>query len=166
MILPDLQLMKIQIKEFWELIENGFVVSCSPNFYIHMKKFLLPIVAMAFLVACGSNEAKESGESGETTETTTTNDISQNPDYQKGLALIAKNDCLTCHKVDEKLIGPPYRDVANKYAGMSDTIVHHLATKIIDGGAGVWGEVAMTPHPAISVPDAETMVKYILLLKK
>jgi len=80
--------------------------------------------------------------------------------------LIGKSDCLTCHKVDDILIGPPYRKVAEKYAGMPDTIISHLASKIISGGKGVWGEVPMTPHPAISKSDAEAMVKYVLLLKK
>lgn len=126
-----------------------------------MKRILLPIIVLALLTACGSNNSKEKGE---TTENT--NDISQNPDYQKGLALVSKNDCFTCHKIDEPLTGPPYRDVANKYAGMPDTIVQHLAKKIIEGGAGNWGQVFMTPHPGISEADAETMVRYILLLKK
>jgi len=64
------------------------------------------------------------------------------------------------------LQGPSYRDVANKYASLPDTIVTHLAGKIIKGGSGVWGEVPMTPHPALSEEDAKSMVKYILLLKK
>ena len=93
-------------------------------------------------------------------------DLSVNPDYQKGLELISKSNCLTCHKVDETLIGPKYRDVANKYTGLPDTIIRHLAGKIINGGKGVWGEVLMTPHPEVSQEDAEAMVKYILLLKK
>jgi cytochrome c len=126
-----------------------------------MKKIVLPVIALALLTACGSNDAKEKGE---TTENT--NDISQNPDYQKGLALVTKNDCFTCHKIDETLTGPPYREVANKYAGMPDTIIQHLAKKVISGGAGVWGQVFMTPHPGVSEADAEAMVKYILLLKK
>lgn len=126
-----------------------------------MKKILLPAIALVFLAACGSNSAKEKGE---TTEST--NDISQNPDYQKGLALVSKNDCFTCHKIDDPLTGPKYRDVANKYANTSDTIVQYLAQKIIHGGSGNWGEVPMTPHPGVSQADAEAMVKYILLLKK
>lgn len=126
-----------------------------------MKKIVLPIIALALLTACGSNDAKEKGET-----TDNTNDITQNPDYQKGLALVTKNDCFTCHKIDETLTGPPYRQVANKYAGMPDTIVQHLAKKVISGGAGVWGQVFMTPHPGVSEADAEAMVKYILLLKK
>ncbi|MBS1918794.1 MAG: c-type cytochrome [Bacteroidetes bacterium] len=140
-----------------------------------MKKILVSILVIALLTACGSNSSKENGTttenggSGNTTESTAnSNDLSSNPDYQKGLALIAKNDCLTCHKIDEKLIGPPYRDVADKYAGIAnrDSIVKHLADKVISGGTGVWGQVAMTPHPNISEADAEAIVKYIFLLKK
>lgn len=131
-----------------------------------MKKTLFAISMMTLLYACGGGEDKKAGQ--ETTQETTppADDITQHPDYQKGLALIAKSDCLTCHKVAEPLTGPMYRDVANKYAGMPDTIISHLASKIISGGSGVWGQVAMTPHPTLPKEDAEAMVKYILLLKK
>ena len=124
-----------------------------------MKKNLFVILIPILIAACGGNDPGNKNETGVT-------DITENPDYKAGLALISKSDCLTCHKVDEKLTGPPYRDVANKYAGLPDTIVTHLAGKIRSGGNGVWGEVMMLPHPAISQADAETMVKYILLLKK
>lgn len=134
-----------------------------------MKKTILSFGLGILLFSCGSNsdDKKTTEESTETkTDVPATSDLSSNPDYQTGLGLVAKNDCLTCHKVDEALIGPPYRDVANKYASMSDTIITHLAGKIIKGGSGVWGEVAMTAHPTVSEGDAETMVKYIMLLKK
>lgn len=132
-----------------------------------MKKLILAAGISLFLVSCG-NSGDEKKTEGDNTETKTeaTTDLSSNPDYQKGLSLIANSDCLTCHKVDEVLTGPSYRDVANKYASMSDTIITHLAGKIIKGGSGVWGEIAMTPHTGISQEDAEAMVKYILLLKK
>ncbi|MBL0316715.1 MAG: c-type cytochrome [Flavobacteriales bacterium] len=78
--------------------------------------------------------------------------------------LVAQSDCLTCHKVDEKLVGPPYRDVANKYEN-TEANVKLLAEKIVKGGTGVWGQVAMTPHPTVTPENAEKMVKYILLLK-
>lgn len=134
------------------------------------------VISMAFLAyACG-NSNQNSGDQSAAASTSTpqteaaspapataSTDLSDNPDYKKGLALIAKNDCLTCHKVDEKLIGPAYRDVANKY---TDKDIPMLAAKIIKGGSGVWGQVPMTPHPNLSVADAEQMVKYILLLKK
>ncbi|MEJ7768627.1 MAG: c-type cytochrome, partial [Chitinophagaceae bacterium] len=91
-------------------------------------------------------------------------DVTENPDYVKGLELIAKSDCLVCHKVDEKATGPAYRDVANKYTS-DDQTISLLADKVIKGGSGVWGPVAMTPHPNITKEDATQMVKYILLLK-
>ncbi|HEY6504645.1 MAG TPA: c-type cytochrome [Chitinophagaceae bacterium] len=128
-----------------------------------MKKYFIISIAMAALIACNSSETKS--EKKETaTEEKKEVDLSSNPDYQAGLAVIAKSDCLTCHKVDEKIQGPTYRDVANKYAGMGDTIVAHLAKKIIEGGSGVWGEIPMTPH-ALTDEDAQAAVKYILLLK-
>ena len=98
-------------------------------------------------------------------ETPAATDNSSNPDYQKGLEIVGKNDCMTCHKIDEKNIGPAWRDVANKYAGQ-DTAVRYLANKIITGGAGVWGEVPMAPHASLSKEDAEALAKYVLLLKK
>jgi cytochrome c len=136
-----------------------------------MKKILFSSAVMLALIACGGSgtENKEAA----TTETkseaaeaaATTPAPSDNPDYEKGLALVAGSDCLTCHKVDEKVIGPSYRDVANKYEN-TEANVKMLAEKIIKGGKGVWGEVAMTAHPAVTQADAEQMVKYILLLKK
>jgi cytochrome c len=132
-----------------------------------MKKTLIAPLALAMLFACGGNESKEEKKETATEEKKeATEDLSSNPDYQAGLAVIAKNDCLTCHRVDEKIQGPTYRDVANKYAGMPDTIVTHLAKKVISGGTGVWGEIPMTPHPQLTQEEAEAAVKYILLLKK
>ena len=123
---------------------------------------------MVVLAACGSNDSKTSTSDTKDTaaveKPAATNDISANPDYQKGLALIAQSDCLTCHKVSEKLTGPSYQEVANKYAG-SDTAMNYLVGKIIKGGKGVWGAVPMTPHPLLSETDVQQMVKYILLLK-
>lgn len=131
-----------------------------------MKRKILGLALLSFLISCGNNSSEEKKSDTSASEEKKEVSISDNPDYQKGIALIGKYDCLTCHKIDEKLIGPPYRDVANKYASMPDTIVEHLAGKIIHGGSGVWGEVAMTPHADLSKEDAEAMVKYILLLKK
>lgn len=88
------------------------------------------------------------------------------PDTLAGLAVVTKSDCLICHKVDERIQGPSYRDIANKYAGMPDTIVKQLANKIIGGGMGVWGEIPMVPHHSMTQKEAEAVVKYILSLKK
>jgi cytochrome c len=118
------------------------------------------------LIACGGNKDK-SAKTDNTNETanSSASALSSNPDYTKGLALIGKSDCLTCHKANEKNIGPAYKDVAEKYENTEDN-VKMLAGKIIKGGSGVWGNIPMTPHPTISQEDAEAMVKYVLLLKK
>lgn len=132
-----------------------------------MKRIFITAFAFTALIACNSNDKSSTTDKTETKEDeqTTETSISDNPDYQAGLALISKSDCLTCHKVDEPLTGPTYRDVANKYADQAPGIIPQLAEKIIKGGTGVWGQVPMLPHPTISQADAETMVKYILLLK-
>ena len=132
-----------------------------------MKKHFVTVAALAIIAACNSGTTTGSSSdsaSGATTAAPAADDVSTNPDYQKGLALIAANDCLTCHKVSEKLTGPAYQDVANKYENTDDNI-KMLAGKILKGGSGVWGNVAMTPHPALAEADAEQMVKYIMLLK-
>lgn len=141
-----------------------------------MKKYIALVAAVSVLVACGSNNSSSNNSSDSSAASSNTTasggDISSNPDYQKGLALIGASDCLTCHKVSEKLVGPAYQDVANKYAG-TDTAVTYLAHRIIAGvGANDkhdWGaetnNAVMTPHPQVSQADAEQMVKYILLLK-
>ncbi len=82
-----------------------------------------------------------------------------------GAQLIAKLDCLGCHKEQEKLIGPAYADVAKKYTA-SPAVIDTLAKKVINGGKGNWGDVPMAGHPSVSMDDARTMVKYILSLKK
>lgn len=133
-----------------------------------MKKYFSLLPLLVLFAACGGNDNSNNTSTAATDSAATapaaTNDVSSNPDYQKGLALVSKSNCFTCHKINEKLIGPAYVDVANKYAG-SDTAVTYLAHKVIAGGSGVWGTTPMTPHPDISEADAEQMVKYVLLLK-
>lgn len=122
--------------------------------------------ALVALSACGGGEKKDEKTSTTTEQKaeSTTDDLSNNPVYQKAIAIIANSDCRTCHLIEEKNIGPAWRDVANKYAGM-DTAVKYLAHKIIKGGAGVWGQVPMAPHENMSQEDAETLAQYVLLLK-
>jgi len=131
-----------------------------------MKKSLLFVPFFFFVIACNNSSKTDTSKTEAPKEESKPADLSSNPDYQKGLALESQNDCKTCHTIDEKLNGPPFREIANKYAGMPDTIVTHLASKIISGGSGVWGEIMMTPHPALAQADAESIVRYILLLKK
>jgi cytochrome c len=139
---------------------------------LFMKKTLLILSALAVLAACGSGGDKKEGAATDTKPEVKTEEKSDapapsdNPDYKKGMAIVAKSEnlCLTCHKIDEKLIGPAYRDVANKYEN-TEANVKMLAKKVKEGGAGVWGDVQMPLNPVISPEDAEAAVKYILLLR-
>ena len=87
--------------------------------------------------------------------------------YQEadGEKLIAKSDCIGCHKIDKKVIGPSYLDIAKKYP-LNDKSITYLSGKIIKGGSGVWGAVPMSAHSSIKKEDAKSMAKYILSLKK
>lgn len=87
------------------------------------------------------------------------------PIYIKGLEKLKASDCTSCHMVERKIVGPSYAEVAAKYESTEEN-VSMLATKVIAGGVGVWGEVPMPPHPALSEEDAKDMVRYVLLLKK
>ena len=127
-----------------------------------MKKYSIIIAILAIMTACGNNNDKAAAPAP--APATVGTDLSANPDYQKGLELIAKSDCLTCHKVNEKLIGPAYKEVAKKYEATDENIAL-LASKVIKGGSGVWGAVPMTAHATLSEADAKQMVKYVLLLR-
>lgn len=81
-----------------------------------------------------------------------------------GSNLIAANDCLTCHKINEQSVGPSYKQIANKYE-LNQGNIENLSDRIIKGGSGLWGNAAMTPHATLPEPQAQKMVKYILNLR-
>ena len=81
--------------------------------------------------------------------------------YAVAQTLINQSDCKVCHQVNTKSVGPAFTAVATKYKGKADA-TDYLVKKIRNGGAGVWGEVAMPGHPAMPVADVEDIVKYIL----
>jgi len=75
----------------------------------------------------------------------------------------AKN-CMTCHSIDHKVVGPAFKDVAAKYAGQpgaEDKLVH----KVMKGGSGVWGAVPMPANTQVNEAEARTLVKWVLSLK-
>jgi cytochrome c len=86
-------------------------------------------------------------------------------EIEEGKLLISKSDCAACHKIQEKLVGPSYLDVADKYSVSLPAIIQSLTNKIINGGSGVWGQMPMSPHPSIAQGEAKKMVAYILSLK-
>ncbi len=78
--------------------------------------------------------------------------------------LAKSKNCLACHSVDNKLVGPSYKDVAKKYAGQKDA-EDKLVQKVLKGGSGTWGPMAMPPNTQVTDAEAHTLVKWILSLK-
>ena len=142
-----------------------------------MKKIILVLAVCSVIAACGGNSKSGSADST-TAANQTAKQQEPNADtnanktgtestaaLSPGAKLISSNDCLTCHKIDTKVIGPAYKDVAAKYPA-TEANIDTLANKVIKGGKGNWGDVPMAAHPSLSVADAKTMVTYILSLKK
>ena len=127
-----------------------------------MKRIISICLLTAGMYACnnGGSEAKTETKTAEVAKA----DPTDSPEFQKGLDLIKNSDCATCHKIDEKLIGPAFRDIANKYPNTPETI-DTLAHKIIKGGQGNWGSIPMAAHDKLSIEDAKSLAKYVLLLK-
>ena len=80
------------------------------------------------------------------------------------LALATAKNCMACHAVDKKLVGPSYKDVATKYAGQKDA-TEKLAAKIIKGGSGVWGPVPMPANAQVNADEANKLAAWILTQK-
>ncbi len=147
-----------------------------------MKKVLIVLALSSVLAACGrgggsSDNTQDSAQASDHTGKyqsggnydSTRADIGStnagtgmSKPSDPGAQLIAKSDCLGCHKEHEKLVGPSYADVAKKY---TDKDMDMLAEHIIKGGAGHWGDVPMSAHPQLSPDSAKLMVKYILSVK-
>ncbi len=79
-------------------------------------------------------------------------------------ALAKSKNCLACHTVDKKVVGPAYKDVAKKYAGQKDA-ADKLAAKIRAGGAGVWGPVPMPANTQVNEAEAKKLAAWVLSLK-
>jgi|SRR5690348_10200766 len=79
-------------------------------------------------------------------------------------ALAKKHNCLVCHQVDRKVVGPAYKDVAAKYRN-DKTAEAKLVEKVEKGGVGVWGQVPMPPNSSVPDADVRALVKWILSLK-
>ncbi len=85
-------------------------------------------------------------------------------EFVTGANLLNSNDCLTCHAMERKSVGPSFKDISAKYSNSLE-ITNLLANKIIKGGGGVWGNTAMSAHPLLQEDQAAQMVKYILSIK-
>jgi cytochrome c len=76
--------------------------------------------------------------------------------------LAKKHNCLACHTVDKKSVGPAYQEIAKKYKGQN--VAAKLQEKVKKGGQGAWGPVPMPPNPAVPDADIKTLVDWILKL--
>ena len=75
--------------------------------------------------------------------------------------LAKQKNCLACHAVDKKLVGPSYKDIAAKYKADKNAPTT-LAKKIREGGVGAWGQVPMPANPQVSEQEAATLAKWVL----
>ncbi|WP_333854071.1 c-type cytochrome [Epilithonimonas sp.] len=126
-----------------------------------MKKvFLTAVLAMVFSCAKNENSGNKDviASEPEPTPKVVTDPIAE------GKSLVEGADCLGCHKLDEKMIGPSYKEVAKKYENTPEN-VEMLAEKIIKGSSGVWGDVPMPAHNGFSKENAKFMAQYILSSK-
>lgn len=78
--------------------------------------------------------------------------------------LAQKKNCTACHAVDQKVLGPGFKEVAAKYAGDKDAVAK-LSTKVMKGGSGAWGQIPMPANPQVSEAEAKQLVTWILGLK-
>ena len=78
--------------------------------------------------------------------------------------LAKEKNCLACHAVDHKVVGPAYKDVAAKYKG-DKSAEGKLATKIMKGGSGVWGAIPMPANPQVNEAEAKKLAAWVLSQK-
>lgn len=80
-----------------------------------------------------------------------------------GADLAKQKNCLACHTVDKKVVGPSYKEVAAKYNGQKDAATM-LAEKIQKGSNGTWGQIPMPPNP-VTPEEAKTLATWVLTQK-
>ena len=79
-------------------------------------------------------------------------------------ALATSKNCMACHAMDKKIVGPAYTEVAAKYKS-DKTAVDKLASKIIKGGSGVWGAIPMPANPQVNEAEAKKLAAWVLNAK-
>ena len=79
-------------------------------------------------------------------------------------ALATAKNCMTCHAIDKKVVGPAYKEIAARYAGQKDA-ADKLASKIVKGGAGVFGVVPMPANTQVNEAEAKKLAAWVLSLK-
>jgi cytochrome c len=136
---------------------------------VHLGKILFWLGVGCWLVACGRNEPADLSSAVDRRKEYIRkipgkNDTVPEQVVARGEVLIAYSDCYDCHREEKKSKGPAFSDIAERYP-IQPAYRDLLARKIISGGFGSWGNPVMSPHPEVSMEDAQTMVYYILSLK-
>jgi cytochrome c len=85
-------------------------------------------------------------------------------DAKAGEALAKSSGCLACHTADKKLVGPSYKEIADRYR-KDKAAEANLAQKVKAGGKGVWGDIPMPPNAHVKDADIKTLVQWILSIK-
>lgn len=84
---------------------------------------------------------------------------------EPGLALMKQNDCFNCHGIENKIVGPPYLEVAKKYRGQAGAMEASVQ-RVIKGSSGVWGEAPMLPHASLTGDQVQLMVRWVYGLEE
>jgi len=79
-------------------------------------------------------------------------------------AMAKAKNCMACHAIDKKVVGPAYKDVAKKFGGQAGA-ADMLADKIMKGSTGTWGPVPMPPNTNVNAAEAKSLATWILTLK-
>ncbi|WP_291777497.1 c-type cytochrome [Cecembia sp.] len=131
------------------------------------------VIALSTITySCGGGGSNSSESASTTSQSTSApakvsleDKYKDDPVFIAGSAKAKEAGCTACHMIERKIVGPSYADVAEKYEATDENIAM-LTANVINGNVGNWGEVPMPAHPHLAKDDVETIVKYVLLLKK
>lgn len=131
-----------------------------------MKRVIVILSSILFLMSCG-NGGDNKNKTTSTDSTAAKPAETKDPEVARGLELVAKSDCFTCHKLTQAGgTGPTYAAVAEKYKVLNQQTIDSITKQIINGGSGKWGTIPMTPHKDMPLKDAESIAHYIMSIKK
>ncbi len=130
------------------------------------------IAASIIVFSCGGSGSSNESTSQESATTSTPQQevkledkYKDDPVFQAGQAKAKEAGCTACHMVERKIVGPSYKDVAEKYENNAENL-EMLSSHVIKGNVGNWGEIPMPAHPHLERADVETIVKYVLMLRR
>lgn len=128
-------------------------------------KTTIIINIISLIIVAGCNNQNTPPNTNSRTDSLINNSGETEKQYEKGAMLLTKNDCLTCHSIDKKIVGPSYADIAAKYHN-DQKYADYLSQSVVKGSKGIYGDEVMTPHDNVPYDDIREMLKYILSIKK